>query len=129
MLKRHHNSDGETPIPIYFSFFIPLYHQSLKYPFFPIYHFDQAGLMIYFSETHWLKTGIEVVDGIPRLACVVTNNFSDWSTQGWKELSLRIRVTQKGDGSYVVEAHMPNQMEVLEPDEGESKMEYSEQEF
>ena len=66
--------------------------------------------MVYFDEEHWLKTGIEVVDGIPRLSCVVTNKYSDWSTQPWKELNLRIRITQKGDGAYVVEAHI-NQKE------------------
>jgi regulation of enolase protein 1 (concanavalin A-like superfamily) len=58
------------------------------------------------DSEHWLKTGIEVVDGIPRLSCVVTNGFSDWSTQSWIGLTLRIRVTQTGDGSYVVEAQM-----------------------
>ena len=42
--------------------------------------FDQAGLIVYVDEDHWLKAGIEVVDGIPRLSCVVTNNYSDWST-------------------------------------------------
>jgi regulation of enolase protein 1 (concanavalin A-like superfamily) len=67
--------------------------------------FDQAGLIVRFDSEHWLKTGIEVVDGIPRLSVVVTNGYSDWSTQTWTELSARIRVTQKGDGSYVVEAH------------------------
>ena len=72
----------------------------------PFRQFDQAGLMVRFDETHWLKTGIEVVDGIPRLSCVVTNGHSDWSTQKWEELSCRLRVTQKGDGAYVVEAHM-----------------------
>ena len=46
----------------------------------PFRQFDQAGLMVRFDEEHWLKTGIEVVDGIPRLSCVVTNKYSDWST-------------------------------------------------
>ena len=67
--------------------------------------FDQAGLVVYFDEDHWLKAGIEVVDGIPRLSCVVTNKFSDWSTQQWSSANVRLRVTQKGDGAYIVEAH------------------------
>ena len=46
----------------------------------PFRQFDQAGLIVRFDEEHWLKTGIEVVDGIPRLSCVVTNGYSDWST-------------------------------------------------
>ncbi|GKY92797.1 hypothetical protein MPSEU_000249400 [Mayamaea pseudoterrestris] len=45
--------------------------------------FDQAGIMIRLSYEHWLKTGIEVVDKQPRLSCVVTNVYSDWSAQPW----------------------------------------------
>ena len=45
--------------------------------------FDQAGLCIRLDTHHWIKTGIEVVDDIPRLSCVVTNDYSDWSTQTW----------------------------------------------
>jgi regulation of enolase protein 1 (concanavalin A-like superfamily) len=66
--------------------------------------FDQAGLMVRLDSLHWIKTGIEVVDDIPRLSCVVTNEYSDWSTQKWNSLSLTIRVSQMGDSSYVVEA-------------------------
>jgi regulation of enolase protein 1 (concanavalin A-like superfamily) len=72
----------------------------------PKCQFDQAGIVIRIDSEHWIKTGIEVVDGIPRLSCVVTNGFSDWSTQTWTEPKLRIRVhmlPQHG-GSYVVEA-------------------------
>jgi Protein of unknown function (DUF1349) len=45
--------------------------------------FDQAGVLIRASAQHWVKAGIEVVDNIPRLSCVVTNGYSDWSTQLW----------------------------------------------
>jgi len=46
--------------------------------------FDQAGIMVRIDAEHWLKTGIEVVDGKARLSCVVTNHgYSDWSTQPW----------------------------------------------
>lgn len=51
-----------------------------------------------------MKTGIEVVDEKPRLSCVVTNGYSDWSTQAWPESKVRIRVIIKGDSSFVVEA-------------------------
>lgn len=47
--------------------------------------FDQAGLMIRLDAEHWIKCGIEVVDRVPRLSCVVTNEYSDWSTQTWPE--------------------------------------------
>jgi len=47
----------------------------------PCSQFDQAGVMVVIDENTWCKAGIEFVDGLPRLACVVTNHgFSDWST-------------------------------------------------
>ncbi|XP_072933984.1 uncharacterized protein [Epargyreus clarus] len=42
--------------------------------------YDQAGLMIYLDEKHWLKAGIEYNDGQPMISCVLTNEVSDWST-------------------------------------------------
>ena len=68
------------------------------------HQFDQGGLIVWRDSETWLKTGIEVVDGRPRLSCVVTRNgFSDWSTQPWATSSMRLRLSQTGDGSYVVE--------------------------
>ena len=58
----------------------------------PKAQFDQAGIMIRLDPEHWIKTGIEVVDEKPRLSCVVTNSFSDWSTQHWSEPQVKIRV-------------------------------------
>ena len=45
------------------------------------YHalYDQAGLMIRADEKHWIKTGIEYVDGVQNLSAVVTHDYSDWS--------------------------------------------------
>ncbi|RVE53792.1 hypothetical protein evm_001454 [Chilo suppressalis] len=42
--------------------------------------YDQAGLMIYTDEKHWLKTGIEYNDGQPMISSVLTNQNSDWAT-------------------------------------------------
>ncbi|KAM3968568.1 uncharacterized protein ACR2FA_011712 [Aphomia sociella] len=42
--------------------------------------YDQAGLMIYLDEKHWLKTGIEYNDGQPMIGSVYTNGNSDWAT-------------------------------------------------
>ncbi|XP_061725046.1 uncharacterized protein LOC133530992 [Cydia pomonella] len=42
--------------------------------------YDQAGLMIYIDEHHWLKTGIEYNDGQPMIGSVLTNEVSDWAT-------------------------------------------------
>ena len=41
--------------------------------------YDQAGLMMRISESHWIKTGIELTDGKSYLSVVVTNDTSDWS--------------------------------------------------
>ena len=82
----------------------------------PQSQFDQAGIIIRYDHEHWIKTGIEVVDNIPRLSCVVTNGFSDWSTQPWTsssssssktvepKLRLRVHLLPQHGGSFVVEA-------------------------
>ncbi|MER9681120.1 DUF1349 domain-containing protein [Mesorhizobium sp. M0184] len=41
--------------------------------------YDQAGLMVRLSETHWIKAGIEYADGLMYFSVVVTNDASDWS--------------------------------------------------
>jgi uncharacterized protein len=42
--------------------------------------YDQAGLMLRLSDTHWIKAGIEHTDGQPVFSTVVTNGRSDWAT-------------------------------------------------
>lgn len=72
----------------------------------PKAQFDQAGIIVRLDADHWIKTGIEVVDEQARLSCVVTNGFSDWSTQHAAQPGIKIRVhllPQHG-GSFVVEA-------------------------
>lgn len=56
--------------------------------------FDQGGIFIHLNESCWMKTGIEVVDNVPFLSCVVTNGFSDWSTQKYE--------TQNSDSDNIV---------------------------
>jgi regulation of enolase protein 1 (concanavalin A-like superfamily) len=72
----------------------------------PKAQFDQAGIFIRLDSEHWIKTGIEVVDETPRLSCVVTNGFSDWSTQAWCEpqVKIRVHILPQNGGSFVVEA-------------------------
>lgn len=71
----------------------------------PITQFDQAGLLAFVDQTHWVKCGIELCDGTPRLSVVVCNEFSDWSTQPWSStsISLKIHKVNQSD-SLVVEA-------------------------
>ncbi len=75
-----------------------------KFSLHPLNQFDQAGLMIFIDTTHWLKAGIEYVDGQPKMSCVVTNGQSDWSTQPWEEGlgGVAMRVSYIRD-SYIVE--------------------------
>ena len=41
--------------------------------------FDQMGLMLRIDEKHWIKTGIEYVDGVYNFSVVVTNDYSSWN--------------------------------------------------
>lgn len=47
--------------------------------------FDQAGLMVRIDEKHYIKAGIEFVDGTYNLSTVVTHNTSDWSVISLEE--------------------------------------------
>ena len=40
--------------------------------------FDQMGLMLRIDEKHWIKSGIEYVDGVYNFSTVVTNDYSSW---------------------------------------------------
>ena len=41
--------------------------------------YDQMGLMLRIDEKHWIKTGIEYVDGVYNFSTVSTNEYSSWS--------------------------------------------------
>jgi uncharacterized protein len=61
--------------------------------------YDQAGAMILADDEHWLKTGIEFVDGRMRLSTVVTLEYSSWAVAelppGTSELGLLL--ARRGD--------------------------------
>jgi uncharacterized protein len=65
--------------------------------------YDQAGIMIRSDENHWLKTGIEYVDGVQHLSAVVTHDYSDWSvTPLVKPLaSLWLRVERRKEAIHI----------------------------
>lgn len=79
-----------------------------EFDLFATNQFDQAGIMVRIDEEHWIKTGIEYVDKVHKLSCVVTKKYSDWSTQNHINSSLAIRL-YKIDQSYVVEAKQGDQ--------------------
>jgi len=64
-----------------------------------LHQFDQAGIIVRMDSERWMKTGIEYVDGMPRMSAVVTNRYSDWSTQSWggNGSLVRVRVSQIRD--------------------------------
>jgi hypothetical protein len=45
------------------------------------YHdqYDQAGAMVWIGRSHWLKAGVELYEGRPRLSTVVTLGCSSWA--------------------------------------------------
>ncbi len=57
--------------------------------------YDQAGLMLRIDAEHWLKCGIEYIEGSYFVSAVVTNGSSDWSVvplerlPDWLELRLK----------------------------------------
>lgn len=62
--------------------------------------FDQAGLLIWSDDEHWIKAGIEFADGAPQLGAVVTNKLSDWSVAPvptWMNKVVHLRVSRSGD--------------------------------
>lgn len=57
--------------------------------------YDQAGLMVYLDDTHWLKTGLEMEEGDMKMSCVVANRESDWSYRTWPTKEAQVRITIK----------------------------------
>lgn len=73
---------------------------------FPKHQYDQAGLMVRFSEECWIKTSVEFEpDAADRLGAVVTNHgYSDWSTQDVMDLHrVHLRI-QREKNDYIVES-------------------------
>ena len=61
--------------------------------------YDQAGLMVYVDDLHWLKAGIEYECGSPNMSSVVTNGESDWNYFPWssvEEVVLRAELERCG---------------------------------
>lgn len=62
-----------------------------------LYH--QAGLMIRIDEKHWIKTGIEFVNGKQNISAVVTRDYSDWSVipRSDSPAFIWMRLQRRGD--------------------------------
>ncbi|RRR86082.1 DUF1349 domain-containing protein [Streptomyces sp. RP5T] len=62
--------------------------------------YDQAGVMVRVGEGTWIKTGIEMTDGVPHLGAVVTRVVSDWSMAPvplWERRLITVRASRSGD--------------------------------
>lgn len=61
--------------------------------------FHQAGLMIRTDAQHWIKTGIEYVDGVQNVSAVVTHKTSDWSVVPRTDnpAAIWLKLLRKGD--------------------------------
>lgn len=62
--------------------------------------FDQAGVLVRVSAEHWVKAGVEQVDGVPHVGAVVTDGRSDWSVAPvpeWAGRRVLVRVSWTGD--------------------------------
>lgn len=65
--------------------------------------YDQAGIMIRSDENHWIKTGIEYVDGVQNLSAVVTHDYSDWSVTPLPKplTALHLRVERRKEAIHI----------------------------
>ncbi len=61
--------------------------------------YDQAGLMLRLSDSHWIKAGVEMTDGRAFFSTVVTNGHSDWAVMPvvGPAYSLRLRLTRHAE--------------------------------
>jgi regulation of enolase protein 1 (concanavalin A-like superfamily) len=62
--------------------------------------FDQAGALLWIDEANWLKTGVEISDGVAQLGAVATRGKSDWSmapVPDWVGREVTVRLSRSGD--------------------------------
>jgi regulation of enolase protein 1 (concanavalin A-like superfamily) len=77
--------------------------------------YDQAGIMLRVDEKHWIKTGIEYVDGMQNLSAVVTHDYSDWSVLPWKEPAdvLQMKVERRSEAIQIFYLNEESQYTLL----------------
>jgi regulation of enolase protein 1 (concanavalin A-like superfamily) len=74
--------------------------------------YDQAGIMISADSTHWIKSGVEISDGVPQIGAVVTDaRGSDWSAApvpDWAGQQVTVRASLDRD-AVILRARAGNQ--------------------
>jgi regulation of enolase protein 1 (concanavalin A-like superfamily) len=65
--------------------------------------YDQAGVMLRCDDSTWIKAGLELVDGVQTIGCVVTRDFSDWSMVTLSEpaRAVQLRAERRGDAVHL----------------------------
>lgn len=66
--------------------------------------FDQACVFVRADAAHWIKAGVELVDGTLQLGAVLTNGSSYWSlapVADWAGRTITIRVSIAGNAAIV----------------------------
>lgn len=64
------------------------------------HQFDQAGVFLKADDQHWIKAGVEFVDGAAQVGAVVTWPDSDWSiapVPEWTGHTVTVRASRAGD--------------------------------
>ena len=61
----------------------------------PSHTYDQAGIVLYVNDEHWIKTSVEYIpDGPSHLGAVVTSfGYSDWSTRDFSNEMIQQPLT------------------------------------
>lgn len=81
------------------------FRMTTKVQAFPRSKYDQAGLMIRYSEDVWVKASLEYIpESLSKLGAVVTNHgYSDWSTQyvDRTDVNLYFRISRIAQNCYV----------------------------
>jgi regulation of enolase protein 1 (concanavalin A-like superfamily) len=78
--------------------------------------FDQAGIFVRVNAEHWIKAGVEFVDGSTQLGAVVTDRFSDWSlapVPEWNGGLVRMRVSRSGGALTIRAASVDNELQLV----------------
>ena len=72
--------------------------------------FDQAGVIAYSDNEHWIKAGVESADGLPQVGAVVTAINSDWSlapVPHWMGKEVTVRASREGNALTIRARKLP----------------------
>jgi len=76
--------------------------------------YDQAGAVVRVDESHWIKTGVELLDGRHRFSTVVTVDNSSWTFTDLPEgfAALNLSLARRGDAMEIKYSTDQNELEL-----------------